>query len=268
MSNTNTTIPLTFVLVHGGGHGGWCWQRLAKVLRQRGHEVWTPTLTGFGERHHLDYGQVTFDTFVTDIVAVLEFEDLHDVILVGHSMGGVIVPRVAEVVPDRIRQVVWMAAVVLNDGETLLEAVPQTPAVARAVVVEEDGTARTDHALMIEAAVSDGTPEERAWVLDRHRGYPPAGLTEPGRLSAYVRLGIPSGYVVATEDLLIPPPLARSFAERLPSVRSAEVGAGHDLMVTKPGATADALLAVAGEADAVQAGRSVDVPTTDAQITG
>ena len=92
----------TFVLVHGGGHGGWCWQRMASVLRSRGHEVWTPTLTGFGERHHLDHGQVTFDTMVTDVAAVLEFEDLHDAVLVGHSMGGVIVPRVAEVSIDRV----------------------------------------------------------------------------------------------------------------------------------------------------------------------
>jgi pimeloyl-ACP methyl ester carboxylesterase len=80
--------PMTFVLVHGGGHGGWCWQRTAEVLRQRCHDVWTPTLTGFGERHHLDDGRVTFATFVTDLGAVLEFEVLHDVVLVGHSMGG------------------------------------------------------------------------------------------------------------------------------------------------------------------------------------
>jgi alpha-beta hydrolase superfamily lysophospholipase len=65
---------------------------MASVLRSRGHQVWTPTLTGFGERHHLDHGQITFDTLVTDVAAVLEFEDLHDVILVGHSMGGVVVP--------------------------------------------------------------------------------------------------------------------------------------------------------------------------------
>ena len=107
------------MLVHGGGHGGWCWQRLARELRSRGHEVYTPTLTGFGERRHLDNEGLTFDTFVTDIVSVLEYEDLRDVVLVGHSMGGVIVPRVAEIAADRIRAVVWLAAVVLDDDETL-----------------------------------------------------------------------------------------------------------------------------------------------------
>ena len=161
---------------------------MATVLRGRGHQVWTPTLTGFGERHHLDDGQVTFATLVTDVAAVLAFEDLRDVVLVGHSMG-VVVPRVAEAAPNRVGQVVWMAAVVLNDGETLLEAVPPTPAVSRAVVIEEDGTARTDHVLLMEALLPEATAEDRAWVLERHRSYPPAGLIEPGRLSAFSRPG-------------------------------------------------------------------------------
>ena len=89
--------------------------------------MWTPTLTGFGERQHLDTANITFETFVTDIASVLEFEDLRDVVLVGHSMGGVIVPRVAEVARGRVSAVVWMAAVVLDDGETLLEAIPRPP---------------------------------------------------------------------------------------------------------------------------------------------
>ena len=237
--------PMTFVLVHGGGHGGWCWQRTARVLRHHGHEVWTPTLTGFGERHHLDHGQVTFATFVTDIGAVLEFEDLHDVVLVGHSMSGVVVPRVAEAFPGRIGKVVWMAAVVLNDGETITEAVPApSPAVQRSFVLEPDGTIRTDSALMIAALVSDGTPEERAWVLARYRSYPQAALLEPGRLSNYLELGIPSGYVAASNDAVFSSELARTFASRLTGARFAEVEAGHDLMITRPAATAAALLEV------------------------
>jgi pimeloyl-ACP methyl ester carboxylesterase len=231
----------TFVLVHGGGHGGWCWQRMAAVLRDHGHSVWTPTLTGFGERHHLDHGQVTFDTMVADVAAVLEFEDLHDVVLVGHSMGGVIVPRVAEVSIERVSQVVFMAAVVLNDGESLLDAVPQTPAVARAVTIGEDGTALTDHALLIEALLPEASAEDRAWVLARHRSYPPAALVEPGRLSRFLELGLPTGYVVATGDLMVPPTLAHAFARRLPGVAVAEVAAGHDLMVTRPEESAAAL---------------------------
>jgi pimeloyl-ACP methyl ester carboxylesterase len=234
----------TFVLVHGGGHGGWCWQLMAKELRSRGHEVWTPTLTGFGERRHLDSDAITFETFVTDIVSVLEYEDLRDVVLVGHSMGGVVVPRVAEVATSRIRTVVWMAAVVLNDDETLLEAVPQTPEVAKAVTIQDDGSVRTDPQLMMEALLPDGTEQERAWVLARHRPYPPMALVEPGRLTAFKALDLPTGYVLATLDRAVAPEHAREFAARLPGARYAEVEAGHDLMVTRPKESADALLAV------------------------
>ncbi|HEX4431527.1 MAG TPA: alpha/beta fold hydrolase [Frankiaceae bacterium] len=249
MSEQSRSNASTFVLVHGGGHGGWCWQRLAKELRSRGHEVWTPTLTGFGERRHLDSDGVTFETFVTDIVSVLEYEDLRDVVLVGHSMGGVIVPRVAEVASERIRAVVWMAAVVLNDDETLLEAVPQTPEVAKAVVIQDDGSVRTDPQLMIEALLPEGTDQERAWVLARHRPYPPMALVEPGRLTAFKALGLPTGYILATLDLAVAPDRARAFSARLPGVRYAEVEAGHDLMLTRPKESADALLSVSERRD-------------------
>lgn len=178
---------------------------------------------------------------VTDVAAVLEFEDLHDVVLVGHSMGGVIVPRVAEVSIERVARVVFMAAVVLNDGETLLEAVPATPAVSRAVTIAEDGTAVTDHALLVDALLPEASSADRAWVLERHLSYPPAALVEPGRLSQFLELGLPTGYVVATEDLLVPPTLARTFARRLPGVAVAEVAAGHDLMLTRPEESATAL---------------------------
>lgn len=235
----------TFVLVHGGGHGGWCRQRLARELRARGHDVWTPTLTGFGERAHLGGPETPFATFVTDITTVLSYEDLRDVVLVGHSMGGGVVPRVAEAAPERVAQVVFLAAVVAADGETLLDAVPQTPEIARAVTIEPDGTARTDHRLMAEILMPEGTDEDRAWVVERHRAYPPAALVEPGRLSAFLALGLPTGYVVATDDKAIPAPLARAFAARLGNARVAEVRAGHDLMITRPAQTADALEAVA-----------------------
>ena len=75
----------TFVLVHGSFHGGWCWQRVARLLRQAGHEVYTPTLTGLSERHHLATPQTGLEVHIQDIIEVLQYEDLHNVILVGHS---------------------------------------------------------------------------------------------------------------------------------------------------------------------------------------
>lgn len=235
----------TFVLVHGGGHGGWCWRPTAQLLRSRGHEVYAPTLTGFGERSHLDTSTVSFETFVTDVVNVLWFEDLTDVVLVGHSMGGVVIPRVAETVPERVRRVVWLAAVVTSDTESLLQAVPQSPWIARAVVIGPDGTAHTDPELILDANIHDGTPEQRRFVHDRHLPYPPHALVEPGRLSAFLGLGLPTGYVVAADDRTIEPPVARGFAERLQGCRRAEVPGGHDCMVTRPAEVAAALESMA-----------------------
>src|SRR6185312_1381611 len=138
----------------------------------------------------------SFEVFLDDVVNVLEFEDLRDVVLVGHSMGGVVIPRVAERAADRIRQAIWLAAVVCQDGQTLIDAVPQTPAMAAAVTIHDDGTISQDNAKIIDAILCDGTPEDRAWTLARHREYPPAALTEPGRLTGFLALGLPTGYVV------------------------------------------------------------------------
>jgi len=234
----------TFVMVHGGGHGGWCWKPTAQLLRRRGHEVHTPTLTGFGERCHLDVSQVTFETFVEDIANVLYFEDLTDVILVGHSMGGCIIPRVAQRVPDRIRRVIWLAAVVNVDGESLLQAVPQNEWTARAVTLGEDGTAHTDEELILDANIHDGTPEQKQFVREYQRPYPPHALVEPGRLSEFLALGIPTGYILTLDDRTILPEVQRKFPGRLSGCQYAEVPGGHDCMITQPEAVADTLEAM------------------------
>jgi pimeloyl-ACP methyl ester carboxylesterase len=232
----------TFLLVHGGGHGGWCWRACANELRARGHEAYAPTLTGFGDRSHLPAPD--FETFVTDIANVIAFEDLDDVVLVGHSMGGVIIPRVAEAIPDRMRRLIWLAAVVTGDGESLLQATPQSEWIARAVTIGADGTAHTDPELIIEANLQDGTPEQRKFVHDRHLPYPPHALVEPGRLSAFLALGMATSYIIAEHDRTIEPHVCEMFAARLPGATRGRVAAGHDCMVSRPRETADALEAV------------------------
>ena len=83
-----TGAPETFVLVHGAWHGGWCWRRVADLLQKRGHKVFTPTLTGVGERSHLMSKDIVLDTHITDIVNVIKWEDLNNICLVVHSYGG------------------------------------------------------------------------------------------------------------------------------------------------------------------------------------
>ena len=110
----------TFVLVHGAWHGSWCWKRVRQDLQARGHAVFTPTLTGVGERSHLLARNVDLETHVLDVVNLIAWEDLHDLVLCGHSYGGCVVTGVADRLPERIRALVYLDAFVLDDGECLV----------------------------------------------------------------------------------------------------------------------------------------------------
>jgi len=109
----------TFVLVHGAWFGGWCWTGVADYLRCRGHRVFTPSLTGLGDRAHLAGQSVTLSTHVDDVIDVIDAEELKDVILVGHSYAGVPCAMVAERISDRIRQLVFLDSVLPEDGKPL-----------------------------------------------------------------------------------------------------------------------------------------------------
>lgn len=111
----------TFVLVHGSNHGGWCWRKVTPLLSEDGHEVYTPTLTGLGERSHLVSKDIGLDTHILDIIQVLEYEGLNKVILVGHSYGGLVIGGVAEKVPERIRRLVYLDAYIPQDNKSAFD---------------------------------------------------------------------------------------------------------------------------------------------------
>ena len=115
----------TFVLVHGTWHGGWVWQDVANRLGAMGHRVYTPTCTGCGERLHLTSPQVGLETHITDIARVLEFEDLKNVILVGHSFSGITITGVADRCREHINRIVFFDALVPREGR--MSGVPKDP---------------------------------------------------------------------------------------------------------------------------------------------
>lgn len=114
----------TYVLVGGAWLGGWCWQGVARRLRAQGHDVYPVTLTGLGERSHLAAPEVDLDTQITDVVSVLEFEDLRDVVLVGHSYAGIVVSGVADRAAERIRRLVYLDSGPAPDGLSYLDFMP------------------------------------------------------------------------------------------------------------------------------------------------
>jgi pimeloyl-ACP methyl ester carboxylesterase len=114
----STHRRFTYVIVHGAYGGGWAFREVDAMMTADGQKVFRPTLTGQGERYHLASPDVTLNTHIQDIVNVIQFEDLHDVVLVGHSYGGMVVTGVADRIPQRIKCVIYLDAIVPVDGES------------------------------------------------------------------------------------------------------------------------------------------------------
>lgn len=122
----NTLNPKPFLLVHGAFRGGWAWQKVRRILQAKGHEVFAPSLTGAGEKAHLLSAQITLESWIDDIVNLLNCEDLTNVILVGHSQGGIIIQAVAEAVTQRISKLIFIDAPVLQDNQCAIEILPKS----------------------------------------------------------------------------------------------------------------------------------------------
>ena len=180
----------TIVLVHGGTSGGWAWKPIASKLREKGHEVYTPTLTGVGERVHLLNREIDLDLQITDIVNVLVFEDLHDVILVGHSLAGMIITGVADQVPERISRLIYLDAILTENGENSMDLlVPEWRKVTEHMIqTQGDG--------WLFPVVAKSKDDE----TDRHRPHPAKVFTDKLNLKKKARGDIASMYVRFAAD--------------------------------------------------------------------
>jgi len=150
-----------FVLVHGAWHGGWCYGRVADILRRKGHRVATPTMTGLGERSHLFSGAINLTTHITDIVNTIRWEGLDRVVLLGHSYGGMVISGVADRIPAKIASLVYLDAVIPGDNQSIYDLVP--PEIAK---LQIDGAAANGGFAIpaTPAAAFNVNPKDRAWV--------------------------------------------------------------------------------------------------------
>jgi len=224
-----------FVLVHGGGHGGWCYQKLARMLRQAGHDVYTPTLTGLGERAHLVSDAVDLDMHIADVVAVLTYEDLRDVILVGHSYGGMVITGVADRASERIAELVYLDAAHPKDGESLAIVAPAQMEPTYAGVRVVDGVELVMWPMPGMARFFGITdPDDAAWTDTKLTPQPWKCFSRRLRRTN----------INCSDALRHSPDEAR--ARQLDGDRNFEIDTGHDLMITEPRKVADMLLEVAG----------------------
>jgi pimeloyl-ACP methyl ester carboxylesterase len=234
----------TYVLVHGGGHGGWCYQPVARILRSKGQEVYTPTLTGLGDREHLLSPAVDLDMHITDVVKLLHFEDLRDVILVGHSYGGMVITGVADRATDRVGHLVFLDAATPKNGQALVDVAGRLMYAARSKGRVVDG---------IELLLYPGTdpmsfygvtdPEQIEWMKPKLTPHPWKCFEQPLALHNEAAMRqIPQTHIVCTSTLA---------TRDVPALKAAsegrvwDVDTGHDLMISEPEATAELLLRVA-----------------------
>lgn len=234
----------TFVLVHGGGHGGWCYQRVARRLQDAGHYVYAPTLTGLGERSHLVTADVNLDTHITDVVNVLHYEDLTNVILVGHSYGGMVITGVADRALKRIGHLVFLDAAHPRNGQSLAAIAPIMQ-VARKQGRTVNGVELTlwpDTDIIKNYGVTK--PDDIAWMKDKLTPHPWKTFEQPLRLANEAAvLKIPATNITGGgPKSTLPPDVA---VPTTGAERAWQINTGHDMMITAPDAVTGILMEIA-----------------------
>ena len=237
-------MAATFVLVHGAWHGGWCYARVAELLRVRGYRVFTPTLTGLGERVHLASPAVSLSTHVTDVANVLRYEDLRDVVLCGHSYGGMVISGVVETEPERIAALVYLDAFVPEDGQSLLDLVPD----AQRARQLEGAAANGGFIPPIPAANFGVNEADRAYVDAQCVPQPLETMRERMVLTGALERVAHKTYLRAGLYRSNPFDAARDRRVGAPGWVVETIPSGHDVMLDAPAELAAALLAAAARA--------------------
>lgn len=233
-----------FLVAHGAWSAGWAWKKMRPLLRERGHELFTPTYTGLGERSHLATPDISLATHVQDVLGVLEFEDLHDVTLIGHSYGGMVATCVADRAAHRLRQLVYLDAFVPRDGQSVNDLLSQQSGTHPR---DASRGAGDDWRVAPNPLPPDTSPEDVAWIVPRRVMQPRRTFEERIRLSG-AESHVPKSYVYCTRTA--PGDVFGPFAERArsePGWRYYEFDASHSPHVTAPGPFAELLERIAAD---------------------
>jgi pimeloyl-ACP methyl ester carboxylesterase len=233
-----------FVLVHGGGHGGWCYQPVARRLQAEGHVVYAPSLTGLGDREHLLSDKVDLDLQIEDVVKLLHFEDLRDAIIVGHSYGGMVITGAADRATDRVGHRVYLDAAYPANGQSLMDHAGPVISMARQAARVVDG---------VELVLFPGTdplgffgvtdPDMIEWMKPRLTPHPWKCFEQKLVLhNEDAMRAIPESHIICT---VTKPGRDMELLMQRSNGRVWDVDTGHDLMLTEPDWVADRLCDVA-----------------------
>jgi pimeloyl-ACP methyl ester carboxylesterase len=232
----------TFVVAHGAWSAGWAWKKMHPLMRALGHTLITPTYTGIGERSHLAHAGIDLETHITDILNVLDFEDLRDVILIGHSYGGMVATGVADRAAERIAHLVYLDAFAPRHGDSLLSL---TPADNRSRVLEGVRTQGDGWRIPANPLPSDTSPEDVAWSMARRVMQPLKTWEQPIQLTG-AGDALPKSYIYCNK--FGPGDVFHQFADRA----RGEAGwtyfgmdASHNPHITVPGELAALLDGIA-----------------------
>jgi pimeloyl-ACP methyl ester carboxylesterase len=224
---------MTFVVAHGAWSSGWAWKKMHPLLVARGHRLYTPSYTGLGERAHLARPEIDLDTHITDVVNVLEYEDLHDVVLVGHSYGGMVATGVADRARERLSRLVYLDAFVPEDGQSLADL---------AIGPDRLRASAVDGWRVPPNPVPADTPEEDLeWIAARRMHHPLGSLVQPLALTRGP-LALPRDYILCTK--------ADTFASYAARARERgwpvhELASTHNPHITLPAELAELLVMIA-----------------------
>ena len=221
----------TFVVAHGAWSAGWAWKKMYPLMRALGHTLVTPTYTGIGERAHLAHAGIDLSTHITDILNVLEYEDLRDIILIGHSYGGMVATGVADRAVERIRHLVYLDAFAPRHGDSLLAL---TPDENRSRVLEGVRTQGDGWRIPANPLPPDTHPDDVAWSMARRVMQPLKTWEQPITLTGAVDT-LPKTYLYCQK--FGPGDVFRQFADRARSEAGwtyFEMDASHNPHITVP----------------------------------
>jgi pimeloyl-ACP methyl ester carboxylesterase len=233
----------SFVLLHGAFHGAWCWREVARLLRQHGHQVTTPTQTGLGERHHLLSPSITVETFIEDLIEHIRYSEVSDAVLVGHSFGGIALAGAADRIPARIRQLIFLDSRIVQNGQSAFDTTPPELVAQRRAQAAEHGNLFLPPPPAESFGVPAGKKADRVnRLLTPH---PFATFENRVRLAHPLGNGLPCTYIACTRPATASLAPSRTWAREQPRWGYRELETGHDAMITAPLETAKLLMELA-----------------------